>query len=125
MFLSSCLYSRISFCSSWTLCSPWFFAIFSNLFSCLTNFSQICKGNFIINLVTKGQEISKANYDVLNSSKKRSKHTQDSILVEFCSFFGRIKDIIICFRDLLTFNKCQIDSEDFNNFCGLLRKHEL
>ena len=31
------------------------------------------------------------------------KHTQDSILREFCAFFGRIKDIIICFRDLLTF----------------------
>ena len=25
----------------------------------------------------------------------------------------------------LTLNKCQIDSEDLVNFCGLLRKHEL
>ena len=29
----------------------------------------------------------------------------DSILSEFRSFFGRIKDIIICFRDLLTFTR--------------------
>ena len=31
-------------------------------------------------------------------------YTQDSILSEFRSFFGRIRDFIICFRDLLTFN---------------------
>ena len=27
--------------------------------------------------------------------------------------------------DLTLCSKCQIDSEDFFNFCGLLRKHEL
>ena len=27
--------------------------------------------------------------------------------------------------DLTLFSKCQIDGEDFFNFCGLLRKHEL
>ena len=27
--------------------------------------------------------------------------------------------------DLTLCSKCQIDSEDFVNFCGLLRKHEL
>ena len=27
--------------------------------------------------------------------------------------------------DLTVFSKCQIDGEDFVNFCGLLRKHEL
>ena len=27
--------------------------------------------------------------------------------------------------DLTLFSKCQIDGEDFVNFCGLLRKHEL
>ena len=27
--------------------------------------------------------------------------------------------------DLTLCNKCQIDGEDFINFCGLLRKHEL
>ena len=27
--------------------------------------------------------------------------------------------------DLTLFSKCQINSEDFVNFCGLLRKHEL
>ena len=27
--------------------------------------------------------------------------------------------------DLTLCSKCQIDGEDFGNFCGLLRKHEL
>ena len=27
--------------------------------------------------------------------------------------------------DSTVFSKCQIDGEDFVNFCGLLRKHEL
>ena len=27
--------------------------------------------------------------------------------------------------DLTLYSKCQIDGEDFFNFCGLLRKHEL
>ena len=27
--------------------------------------------------------------------------------------------------DLTLYSKCQMDSEDFVNFCGLLRKHEL
>ena len=27
--------------------------------------------------------------------------------------------------DLTLYSKCQIDGEDFVNFCGLLRKHEL
>ena len=27
--------------------------------------------------------------------------------------------------DLMLCSKCQIDGEDFFNFCGLLRKHEL
>ena len=35
--------------------------------------------------------------------KKRTKLTQDTILSVFRSFFGRIKGIIICFRDLVTF----------------------
>ena len=33
-------------------------------------------------------------------------------------------DEILTF-DLTLCNKCQIDGEDFINFCGLLRKHEL
>ena len=37
------------------------------------------------------------------SPKKRTKHTQDCILSEFRLFFWMIKDIIFCFRDLLTF----------------------
>ena len=27
--------------------------------------------------------------------------------------------------DLILFSKCQINGEDFVNFCGLLRKHEV
>ena len=27
--------------------------------------------------------------------------------------------------DLTLCNKCQMDTEDFVNFCGLLRKHEI
>ena len=42
---------------------------------------------------------SQKQIKVRDSSKKRTKHTQDSILSEFLSFFGRIKGII----DLLTF----------------------
>ena len=59
-------------------------------------------------LCAKGRTISKVNYDFLNSPKKRTKLTilskgdaQDS---EFRSFFGRIKDTISCFQDLLTSN---------------------
>ena len=46
---------------------------------------------FGLNLWTKGQTISKANYGLLKSR----------------SFFGRIEETINCFRDLLTFsNAC-------------------
>ena len=51
------------------------------------------------NILANGWLILKSNFDVPGSSKKLTKHTQDS---EFCLFFGRIKDIIICFGDLLT-----------------------
>ena len=35
---------------------------------------------------------------------KRTQDTQDSILSAFCSFFGRIHDALICFRDLVSFS---------------------
>ena len=51
---------------------------------------------------SKGQTISKANYGVLNSSKKRTKltimSTEDAQDSELRSFFGRIKETINCFR---------------------------
>ena len=53
--------------------------------------------------VAKGQTILKANYGLLKSPKKLTKRTQDSILSAFLSFFGRIEETIICFRDILTF----------------------
>ena len=46
---------------------------------------------------SKGQTISKANHVVLNSPKRRTKRTQDSILSAFCSFFGRTEQTIKCF----------------------------
>ena len=46
----------------------------------------------------------------LNSSKKRTKLTQEEAQdSEFRSFFGRIEETIICFRDLLTFRKRKED----------------
>ena len=53
-----------------------------------------------------GQKISKANDDVVDSSKKWTKLTQDTILSVFLSFFvfGRTRDFMICFVDLLTFS---------------------
>ena len=47
--------------------------------------------------------MSKANYEVPDSFKKRTKQTQDTTLSVIDLFSGRIKDNIICFRDLLTF----------------------
>jgi hypothetical protein len=51
----------------------------------------------------KGQTISKENYGVLNSFKKRTKLTilskEDPQNSEFHSFLERIEDTINCFRD--------------------------
>jgi hypothetical protein len=66
-------------------------------------FSRECsvhffRGPWIILLrhVFKGQTISKANYGVLNSPKKRMKLTilsiEDAQDSEFCSFFERIEE---------------------------------
>ena len=52
-------------------------------------------------------KVSKSRKQIMMSlilPKKRTKHTQDSILSEFRSFFGRIRDFIICFWYLLTFS---------------------
>ena len=50
--------------------------------------------------IIKGQTISKENYGFLNSPKN-----QDS---DIRSFFGRIEETIICFRDCLTFIKLTV-----------------
>jgi hypothetical protein len=59
---------------------------------------------------------SKANYSLLSSSKKRMKLTILSIIFtqdsEFRLFFGRIENIKICFRDLLTFKRQKISKAD-------------
>ena len=56
---------------------------------------------------TKGQYISKAIYGLINFPKKWLKLTIPSIFStkdsECISFFGRIEEIVICLRDLLTF----------------------
>ena len=58
-----------------------------------------------LNLVSKSQ----SKYGILDSPKKRTKHTILSTEVaqdtEFHSFLGTIDDTIICFRDLLTFTR--------------------
>ena len=67
---------------------------------------SIIKVQYIFTLdkkASKGQYISKANYDVFDSSKKWTNHTQDSILSVFRFFFGRIQDFIIYFWDLAIF----------------------
>ena len=80
-------------------------------FSWLTNFSQLSKGNFIIDLVTKGQKIWKENYGVPNSSKKQTKSEKEfdlkdpkAIFFFFFSFvflknWGRHK-LVSIFSDL-------------------------
>jgi hypothetical protein len=67
--------------------------------------------NEILPEVAQGMflKVSKSQKQIIKSRilQKNTKHTQDSqtILSVFCLFFGRIKDIIICFRDLLKFRK--------------------
>ena len=45
---------------------------------------------------------------------------RDSILSEFCLFFGRIKDAIICFRDSLAFRKNRKLSLVYSSFSMIL-----
>ena len=48
--------------------------------------------------------MTKADYDIVDSSKKQMKRTQDTILSVLGLFFGRIDTALIRFRDLATFN---------------------
>ena len=68
----------------------------------------------------------KANYGVFESFKKRTKHTQDSILSVFCLLFGRIRDFIICFWDLLTFRMkgVLLDRVDHRFYFGSFKNGE-
>jgi hypothetical protein len=50
-------------------------------------------------------KVSKSRKQIMKSFI--TKHTQDSILSEFRSFFGRIRDTKFCIRDLLTFSVLQ------------------
>ena len=53
---------------------------------------------------TKGQIISKCLFGVFNFFQKTNKNKSHSSKNEFVrSFFGKIPDTIICFRDYLTF----------------------
>ena len=47
----------------------------------------------------------------------------DDLKFMFSKKATKIDEIFIV--DLTLCSKCQIDSENFVNFCGLLRKHEL
>ena len=72
---------------------------------------SLSKEPFLFNV----QKISKANYGVLNSCKKRTKLTilskEDDQTSEFCSFYGRIEEILNCSRDLLT-SDLQVELRD-------------
>ena len=71
-------------------------------------------------LLAKGQIISKAIFVLSNFSKKTNENDLTSYFIvlwynksnQFRSFFGRIQDTIICFRDYLTFRI----SEEHNIF---------
>ena len=69
----------------------------------LTNFVSAALSNSPNFMGAKGQTISKAMF-----------FTQDDS--EFRSFFGRIEESIICFRDLLSFDK------QFSNFENFVQK---
>ena len=64
-------------------------------------------------LETKVTKSQKTIQGLLSSPKKRTKLTilskEDAQDSEFCSFFGRIKDTINCFQDLLTFTRLYKD----------------
>ena len=47
------------------------------------------------------------------------------LLLKFMFSKKATKNFEIFIVDLTLCRKCQIDGEDFVNFCGLLRKHEL
>ena len=56
---------------------------------------------------SKGQKISRTNFGVLDSSKKRTKNEKadlrtrrSNVFVFFRSFFGRIEDTINCFNEI-------------------------
>ena len=49
----------------------------------------------------------------------------DPIFLKFMSYKEATKIDEIFIVDLTLCRKCQIESEDFVNFCGLLRKQEL
>ena len=73
------------------------------------------KRNLGENTFFKGQKISKAIYKFMVSlilpknERKYEKIRHNSTMIPqvdfFCSFFWRIEDTIICFRDLLTFSE--------------------
>ena len=61
-------------------------------------------------MITKGQKISKAIYGILDFYKKERKNEKiqpNSTMIpqvkSFYSFFRRIEETIICFRDFPTF----------------------
>ena len=56
--------------------------------------------------ILKGQLISKCLFGVFKFFQKTNKNSSHSIKNEFIHlFFGRIHDLLICFRNQLTFNR--------------------
>ena len=63
--------------------------------------------------------------DNFNKSKETTPTTSAALMVKFMFSKKATKIDEIFTVDLTLFIVCQINSEDFVNFCGLLRKHEL
>ena len=84
-------------------------------FSILVSKSEIGSHNstllcwiFDTHVEAKGQLISRQNWRAVTSSKKWTKHTQDTILSMFCSFFRRSYGTTILSQDLLTFRSASL-----------------
>ena len=75
---------------------------------------------FFFSQAAKGQLILKANSKLFIWTKKPTK-----LFLKFMFFKKATKFDEIFTVDLTLCSKCQIDGEDFVNFCGFLRKHEL
>ena len=65
------------------------------------------------------------NLNVLRHLSETKLQNLEVMLVKFMFSKKATKIYEIFTVDLTLCSKCQIDGEDFVNFCGLLRKHEL
>ena len=69
-------------------------------------------------------KVSKSQKQIIMSLILQKNRQNRLRILPHCSFFGRIWDFIICFRDLLTFSKCKIKWKIVSNFYGFFRMSE-